>query len=393
MASSPLKAPPPEASEFSHRGWLFRWRSGCPIAGSAALEALSAALQLGNVPLPEMTYADHFLEVAHPASGFTLRFSALGALRSWHALQRATAQPPGSAVDVTNCDWTFTSAYDGEVARAAGGASGGGGGGGGGGGDAPFPFQPLAGPPASALPLELLTERRRILAFAQVPLLASDLNDRGVAEVEVKLRVTEDYAFWRCTAFTRLDGGLLRARDARFFVDFCAPAARLARDVQLRVGAVAGVVAAAAAAAAGEEGAAGEGPALPAGLPSFFRRAAAEAAAPPPLPPPPPPPSASAQAAALHPSVLAAAGGDGAAAPGSPRLLLRVEGGAARAAAAAAAAVWPARPGSVRAPPPPPPAARAPWEDPGVLPRLAVTAEDVHAALMPALHEAHELLL
>jgi hypothetical protein len=393
MTTAPPKKALPDEVEFSHRGWRFRWRCDCPIAGAAALEALTGTLRVGNIPLPEMTYADHFLEVHHPASGFSLRFSALGALRSWHALQLASAQPPGSPVDVTNCDFTFTTEYDGEATRAGfGGGSAGSdgewrGGGGGGGGGTSCAFRLLAGAPAaSALPLALLSERQRILAFAQVPLFASDLNDRGVVEVEVKLRITEGYAFLRCTAFTRLDGGLTRARDARFFVDFDAPGApRVMRDVQLRVGTVAEVVAAAAAAAAGEEGA-GEA-ALPAGLPSFFR-AAPPASAPPPAAAPPTAVTAAAAvvaaAATLCPGALPAVPEP--AAPASPRLQLRGTEGR-------APTLWPARPGSQRAPPPPPAPARAPWEDPPILPRLAVTAEDVHAALAPSVHVVHELLL
>jgi hypothetical protein len=375
------RKPLPDVCEFSHRDWRFRWRSGCPIAGASALEALSASLQLGNIPLPEMTYADNFLEVEHPSHNFSLRFSALGALRNWHAMQRATAQPPGSSVDVTNCDWAFTTAYDGEASRSAGGAGSAGAAAGAPSG-APHldAFSPGC---ARELPVGLLSEKRPILAFAEVPLFASDLNDRGCAELDVKLRVTEDYAFLRCTAFTRLDGCLARARDVRFFVDLSAlggGAARVLRDVQVRVGAVARVVALAAAA--------DDAPALPVALPSFMRRPFCASPGGPPAPEAAPAAGVGGgggenapmafSAAAIYPAALISEP-PAPPQPESPRLLLKASSGADK------ATEWPARPPPLPSPPLPS----------GGLPsgRLAITVEDMHAALAPALHQTFELQL
>ncbi len=77
----------PEASELEHAGWHFRATQG-PIASAAEFEALAGELGV-HAPLPEMTYPHNELRLTHIASGFTLAFSARGALRAWHAAQTA----------------------------------------------------------------------------------------------------------------------------------------------------------------------------------------------------------------------------------------------------------------------------------------------------------------
>ena len=188
---------------FAHRGFTFRWRSGGCIANAGALEALAARVGARGLPLPEMTYDAHHLEVARGA--LRLRFSAAGALASWHALQQSnSAVVAGSRlpVDVSSHDYTYTTAYDGELEGCAGGA--------------PAP----AAAAAAAIPLALISQRTPILAFASVPLFASDLNDRGTAEAGVKLRVMDDYFLVLCRAFTRIDRDRVRLRDVRYFCAF-----------------------------------------------------------------------------------------------------------------------------------------------------------------------------
>jgi hypothetical protein len=107
-------------STFTHRGWTFTHASTARIAAAPALDALSSALALGAVPLPEMTFAANFLEVRHAASGFAVRFDAAGALGAWHAAQVASSAVVAGAalpVDVTNYDCTYTTAYEGDGAN------------------------------------------------------------------------------------------------------------------------------------------------------------------------------------------------------------------------------------------------------------------------------------
>jgi hypothetical protein len=292
---------------FSHCAWTFRWRSEDSISGRAQLEALSGALALGSLPLPEMTYCTHFVEALHPGTGLRLRFTAAGALASWHALQCSNSALVGAdgarlPVDVTSHDFTYTNEYDGECSLV--------------GGDEGSPGAPVAAAPSdAAIPLDLISQRTPILAFAAAPLYGSDLNDRGVVEVGVKLRVMDTYFLVLCRSFTRIDRDRVRLRDVRYFHAF-APAQplRVLRDVQLRLGSVAQVSQAAAAGrpplqlhramgspvspvGAGSSGAGGgggggggwmgsggatgsaTGPPLPQGLPSFFADAAAAAVA------------------------------------------------------------------------------------------------------------------
>jgi hypothetical protein len=76
-----MQSPTPAEDVFEHRGWTFTHASSARIAAAGELEALAAALALGSVPLPEMTFAANFLEVRHAASGFCVRFSAEDARR------------------------------------------------------------------------------------------------------------------------------------------------------------------------------------------------------------------------------------------------------------------------------------------------------------------------
>jgi hypothetical protein len=281
-----MAAPSDESTLFVHRGWSFSHVSQSHIASSRELGALADALSLGTVPLPEMTFAHNFLEVRHAASGLRIRFDAEGALHNWHERQCASAAVVSGVrvpVSVENYDFTFTTAFEGATlgARADAFAS-----------------------TAETLPLDRLRERAPLLAYARVPLFASDLNDRGTVEALVKLRVMDDAFLVLFRAYTRLDRDRVRLHDVRFFHAFGERA--LLKDVQLRVALVADVIAAEAA------GGAAGGDGLPTGPPSFFTSPPAaplaDAVSPPPplpsdsslgIPPDSPPPRT------VHPVVLA----------------------------------------------------------------------------------------
>ena len=248
-----------DASTFSTKGWTFSYSSGGRIAAAGALEALGTSLSLGSVPLPEMTFVDNFLQVQHVATGLCIRFDAAGALKNWHSMQTSsTAVVAGSplSVDVTNYDVTFTTAYEGDVSGIkVGGAQ--------------AQVVEDEGEAAVRGPIELLRAHQPLLCYARVPLYASDLNDRGVVECAVKLRVMDDAFIVLFRAFTRLDHNRVRLHDVRLLHSFAGTPTKLLKDVQLRVAAVADVLAATAAAPGG----------LPAGPPSFFASPPAATAA------------------------------------------------------------------------------------------------------------------
>ena len=226
---------------FEHRGFTFSSSEG-PIAGAAELRALSEALGLGAIPLPEMVFARNCVSVAHAASGARLRFSAEGAARAWHARQLRALGP---AVDATRFDWSYATDYDGDTEGPGGGAAHGGASGG---CDAAGAAEPRGGPsalPAARaaatplrLPLARLQQRGAILFFAAAPLLGSDLSDRGFAECTVKLRVMEDCFLVLLRCFVRLDRASVWLRDVRLCHVFGetdeAGGPLLLRDVQLR---------------------------------------------------------------------------------------------------------------------------------------------------------------
>ncbi len=226
---------------FEHRGWSFAHVSLPHIASARDLAALSTSLSLGSVPLPEMTFTQNFLEVSHAASGLRIRFDAEGALLDWHDRQRASAAVVGGVrvpVSVENYDFTYTTAYEGAVVGSRADA-----------------FVPTT----AVLPLDRLRERAPLLAYARVPLFASDLNDRGTVEALVKLRVMDDAFLLLFRAFTRLDRDRVRLHDVRVYHAFGDGA--VLKDVQERVAFVADVIAA--------DGVTG-GDGLPTGPPSFF---------------------------------------------------------------------------------------------------------------------------
>jgi hypothetical protein len=193
-----------------------------PPHPSSQYRALEDELQVGNVPLPEMTYARNFLEVRHAPSGLCLRFDAKGALRSWHSRQRrlygvpphsghaghaagapdsaaaaaaSAAAPDQPHVDVTKHDWTYANEYE---------------------GDALSPAPLLSLPSPSPLPLDALQRRDPILYYADVPLYASDLADRGIVECGVRLRVMSSGLFLLLLrTYQRLDRERVWLRDVR----------------------------------------------------------------------------------------------------------------------------------------------------------------------------------
>jgi hypothetical protein len=48
---------------FEYSGYRFSARTGGAIARAGQLAGLTDALTTGNIPLPEMTYADNYVQV------------------------------------------------------------------------------------------------------------------------------------------------------------------------------------------------------------------------------------------------------------------------------------------------------------------------------------------
>ena len=178
--------------EFEISGFTFQVFDSDSIADGPSLSSLSASLNLGSVPLPEMVYARNGLSIKHADSGLSIMFTAAGALRSWNARQIRTL---GDAlINVERYDWTYSCDYNGECnMNAASGKNS-----------------------EMGLPMDRLTRRGPILFFASFPLYASDLNDRGLSECSIKLRVMEDCFLVLVRSFVRVDRERVYLRDLRY---------------------------------------------------------------------------------------------------------------------------------------------------------------------------------
>jgi type 2A phosphatase activator TIP41 len=208
-------------------GWRIETSDG-PIASAAELKGLCARMQdvageEEKLPkLPEAVFLKNRLTMAHEPSGTTLTFDAEGAMMRW--LQNSLVQGAGGLTvpaatlgswkekvqqqmqktgDVSHreWDWTFSTDYGGvgaahgaELAWAAHGGAG--------------------------IDMALLRKREPILFYADLPLYLADLSDHGASEARVRIRVMPSCFFVLMRHWLRVDGVLVRQRDARFFLRF-----------------------------------------------------------------------------------------------------------------------------------------------------------------------------
>jgi len=203
------------------------------------------------VALPEQFYNSNLLELTHEATGNSLRFSAAGALRAWYRAgdtkdDNTDEDPATAAADLVhvpaaadwmrsrryemeahnakriNYDWTFTTDYRGTLVRHA------------------FPKNTAAEPRADpqvattchlpafvpttdTMDRGMLTSRDPILFFDDLPLYESELEDHGVSQLSVKIRVMPKCWYVLLRFFLRVDGVLVRLRETRLFCRFRSP--------------------------------------------------------------------------------------------------------------------------------------------------------------------------
>ncbi|KAL2270474.1 hypothetical protein VTJ83DRAFT_2658 [Remersonia thermophila] len=224
-----------------------------PILKAGPIEALQARLNLPAIP--EMIFGDNLVRVAHPRTGWSVAFSAEGALDTvdktgaGEVLQVAYAREwsrsrEGQQVGVEVVrmyDWSYSAVYKGDEvpasvssssAAAAAAAAGGDGEGKGNGNGEEEPSEPgehgrtarrrlaVDETGRTEIPIELLKRRDPILFADEVVLYESELDDNGTSAMTVKLRVMEERMLLLCRLFMRLDGVLVRVRDTRLYVEF-----------------------------------------------------------------------------------------------------------------------------------------------------------------------------
>lgn len=188
-------------------GWRVTTQHG-PIASDSTCERVRSSLDARNIP--EQMYSSNVLALEHHASGTKLSFSAMGALEQW----KQDKQPPvqlriseawrrAREDDIKNVkqveyDWTFSTSYAGDTEGT----------------------QQAWRNSGRQLDRALLLQRDEILLYDEIPLYISELDDNGVSEVSVKVRVMPKCWYILLRFFLRVDGQLVRVRETRLFCRF-----------------------------------------------------------------------------------------------------------------------------------------------------------------------------
>ena len=234
-AFSALSRPREECA--SAGGWVVRARKGAILATAQRAEW---ERELGVGQLPCMLFGDNALELTHDDGALTLRFDARGALRawaaarapplrvavaaSWSATRAATIERLGTTAE--EYDWTFSTTYTGEIVSNEGTR------------DAVGIARESADGESSSgrergegashrweeggpgLDMAMLTQRDPILFFHEAVLYEDELDDNGVTIASVKVRVMPTCWFVLFRFWLRVDGVLLRLREARVMATF-----------------------------------------------------------------------------------------------------------------------------------------------------------------------------
>ena len=210
---------------IAFNGWTFETSEGS-IASAAELAELkrkmteAAATNEALPKLPEAIFANNRLVMTHVASKQSLTFDAEGCLTDWlkNSLKHGAGgltipaaslgswkekvqQQTGDSTR-PDWDWTFTNSYSGIGADADGG---------------PLAWAKHGG---DGIDMQLLRKREPILFFADLPFYTDDLHDNGLSETRLRIRVMPSCFFVLLRHYLRVDGSLIRQRDARFFVRF-----------------------------------------------------------------------------------------------------------------------------------------------------------------------------
>ena len=181
-----------------------------PILKAGPIESMTA--KLGIAP-PEMIFGDNVVAIEHPASKWSIRFDAFGALdrvdktgekrptvayaREWAKSRENTHQEKIKEV-VKPFDWSYSTDYMGTVECSA------------------YELKETD----TSIPLELLRRPDPILFFDEVVLYEDELADNGISMVTCKIRVMPQRLLLLCRFFMRLDDVVIRLRDTRVYVDF-----------------------------------------------------------------------------------------------------------------------------------------------------------------------------
>lgn len=154
--------------------------------------------------------------IKHLESGLVITFCVLDALKQWRDDRNAPVRLSISEAwkrdrldemkrqnaEILEYDWTFTTSYGGTCSVDGNVAS------------------PGWVPTRQQMDKAMLTSRDDILFFDSFPLYVSELDDNGVSEVSVKIRVMPKCWYVLLRFFLRVDGQMVKIRDHRYFCKF-----------------------------------------------------------------------------------------------------------------------------------------------------------------------------
>ncbi|THH12236.1 hypothetical protein EW145_g109 [Phellinidium pouzarii] len=203
-----------------------------PIVSASETDVLQKAL---GFPLPEMTFGNNSLRIAHAQSGWTYSFEASHALAgvkngelgdgdggvkvgyadAWlrSRTDPGSALPMPKTVPTKPYDWTYTTVYAGHTSLDS------------------LEFVP-ADPsnPAHAIPLAELTRPDPILFYAEIPLFEDELHDNGSSHLVVRIRVMPGCIFILSRFTLRVDDVLFRTFDTRIYHSFASDPPLVVRE-------------------------------------------------------------------------------------------------------------------------------------------------------------------
>eukprot|EP00890_Picochlorum_soloecismus_P001257 jgi/Picsp_1/2131/NSC_05596-R1_protein len=197
-------------------GWAITTFHGT-IAPQQDREAFETALGVSHIP--EQIYACNRLVIKHLESGLAITFCALDALKQWRDDKNAPVRLDISEAwrrdrieemkrqnaEILEYDWTFSTSYGGTCSF-----------------DEKLSCVGSPGwvPTSQQMDMAMLTSRDDILLFDSLPLYVSELDDNGVSEVSVKIRVMPRCWYVLLRFFLRVDGQMVKIRDHRYFCKF-----------------------------------------------------------------------------------------------------------------------------------------------------------------------------
>lgn len=192
--------------------WEFTCSHG-PIATESEKDDLLDMSRRSVKSLPEQVYLHNILRIRQKSTGRTLICSARDALGQWMRDDEENKNPMVQiglserwqrdrraileSVERVSYDWTYTTSYSGTLVDCCPRATRG------------------------QMNMSLLTDRSApILMYDSLPLYVSELDDVGVSEISVKVRVMPSCWFVLLRFFLRIDKQLVKIRDTRYFHQF-----------------------------------------------------------------------------------------------------------------------------------------------------------------------------